>query len=628
VRLFLPGTRYGVEINSLKPTEDPDLIAELNQFVSDATSALEKTHRNWQTYDDYYDGIQAINRNIADTEIDDKEYRDRKAMNFCMPTIETMIPILKDASPIWYVLYEGQDEVGPELARDVTGYIQGYWHYRQMEHVLEEVYRDMTIYGTGALKVYYDSQLLPTQPLRTIDEDGGVEEEESEPLGDVAMEWLDPFCVYHDPCARSLDECRFLALKTEMTKEDLKRQFPNLDEDNLGTVSDREARRLRLSAGREFRKDLVEVWEVYHKFGKRLTIYTSSQIVYDGDNPTPRNRFPIVLFTDRRRGGNMLGRSEIGDLISTQDFLNSVNFRIARHERMSGNPQKVTNDDRITEVTNEAGAVVFVRPMISREKGYIRWETPPPIPAHTFTYLQWLERTFDTQSGVQDVTQGVRPKGITSGIALAQLSEAAQARLRLMISSTAISLQEVGQLVLELMQENYAEDRQISYFGAEEPVQVSIYPEALHEEAMGGVLPYRCVVQSRGDLPLNPAAQLDIAIQLKRENVLDAIEVLKVANWPGREEVIQRMMQAEQQQMMGAMAAQGAMPPEAGAGGAPALPPELEAFSPEELEIIVEIMGGLESGQALTPEQLAFLEALSDEQKQALVCLMGSEVAA
>jgi len=582
VRVNLPWVG-GLEVKRLSPEKSDDLVSELNQLVTDAEESLSSRHVDWTKYDEYYSGVQAINK---DVDTDEKDNRDRKCINFCMPTIESMVPILNDAAPAWYAIHEGMVESAGEegdtfradSGQKVTGYLQGYWHYARVEHEMEKVYRDMCIYGTGVVKVYWDKLLRPVASVE--DDDGELEgidieglemlsiddEDEPESLGEVAVEWCDPYSVYPDPNARVFEECRYIALKVEMSKEDAQRQFPGLQEDDMATVSELRPKRIRPDEQNNYRDQLVEVWEVYHEFGERLTIYTGKKILFDGENPTPNKQFPVVFYANRQRGGTFWGMSEIANLINTQDFLNLVNWRIARHQRFCGNPQKKTNDASITEVTNEPGKIYLVRARVAGEtEGYLENIDPSPLDAQVFAWLSWLEASFDTQSGVHEVTQGVRPKGVTSGIALGILSEAAQSRLRLMIRSASLSIEDMGQLVLGYMQDNYVETRSVSFFGNDKPETATLESDVLGG-GLGRVATYRVIVQSRGDLPLNPAAQLDIGIQLAQAGFIDQIEVLKIANWPDADAIVQRMQMAQQQQMMGQM--QAMMAQQGGGGGA------------------------------------------------------------
>ena len=561
MRVSLPLVDVEIARRRKRPRKDVEVTAELAQLVSDAQAALAKRHDNWRRYDEYYLGEQKINK---DVDYSLTENRDMYPLNYCMSTVETIIPILLDAAPMWYVLEEGRVEGSP-LVDDVTYFLQAFWHHTKMDGVLEEISRDTIVYGTGVAKIYWDSERMPVDRMTEsanmeIDDKGdlvfGVESRiEEERLGDVVIEWCDPYSVLPDPNARRLDECRYVAIKVEISKEDLKRQFEWLDEDDIAYVSGTDKQRLRPREQEEIRSELAEVWEVYHEFGDKLTIYTGSTILYEGDNPIPGKRFPIVLFSNRRRGGWMWGQSAIGDVMATQDFINLANVHVATNMRYTMNPQLATNDPKLKEHTNKPGNVIYVESKVRGEKGFAEWQKVPELPSSLFVYMDRLQRSLDVQSGVHDVMEGIKPKGVTSGIALAQLSEGAQGRVRLLIRSMAKAIEEVGQIVLDMMEANYAEDRTLASFEGEEPTTTTLQLGSLPQD---GGAKYRVIVQGRGDLPLNPAAQLDIAMQLFSAGVIDQTELLKIAQWPDRNAIIERMERAAMAQMAG-MAQGGAM---------------------------------------------------------------------
>lgn len=667
MRINLPGIGEIQVTRRKRSKEDETLLTDLKNMVKIAQESMKVRHEQWRRYDEYYNGIHLINRGIHGIlpgELE-KEDRDKVPINFCRSTVEQMIPIMMDAAPVWYAVYEGQDTIGGELAEGTTDFIQGFWYYVNVDDTLKEVLRDFVVYGTGCARGHWDRFVHPVLEMEGVGESAEAEEEEREEAeaeetgedevedaeggkwqGDVAVEWCDPYCLFPDPTARKIEDCRFVAFRIEITEEDFERQFPHADKDDVSQVSEG---RLEQLGRRDQEKDrivrrenLIEIWEVYHEFGKRMTLYTGKQILWDDENPTPDYKFPVVMFTNCKRGSEMWGRSEMHDLIGVQDFMNLSNYRIAKHLRLTANPQKVTNDASIKSITNEAGEVIHVKPQVATGiPGFCNWEVPPPLNPQLFTWLAFLGRAFDTMSGIQDVTQGIKPKGVTSGIALGILNEAGQARLRLMIAVIAIGLEKLGQLVLELMQENYTESRQIAFMGEGSPQTAEIETGALKHAFLSGThrMPFRVIVQSRGDLPTNPAAQLDIALQMFMANGIDRQELLTVAKWPRRDEIVRRMEEKEMMQMQGQMAAMGAaggvggMP--AGAGGAegaeelPGVEPgEMErllaAFTEEERVIIEDIIRHVAAGVPPPAEYEDFVRGLDEDKLEIFQAIVGA----
>ncbi len=569
MRIALPSVRDIIKPRVRKSTKDA-VIEECQNLMTDAQEALNDRHSDWGTYHEYYLGTQALNKDV-DSEVEGA--KDLKIVNEVMPTVEAIIPVIRDAAPIWYAIYEGTGEIGLDLAPDVTAYLQAFWHHSRFDRTLEQISRNAVILGTGVCKVYWDTE---RGRLRDSEQENWQEDEEdrkyTEREGDVAIDWQDPYLIFPDPAARDLQDARYLGLKVEVTLEALHRQFPKLDDDEVEHLSGMNTgQRLLTDEYVRAESDLCEVWEVYHDFGKYLTIYTGSQVLWHGPNPTPNERYPVVMFTDRRMGGEMWGRSLIADLMSLQDDVNVVYYMFRQHLR-NAVPQRITTDGSITqEVTNRYGELIKIQAKRG-DKPMYQWTQPPPIPAEFFAILDREDRKFDTISGIHEVTQGIRPKGITSGIALSTLHEATQGRLRMLMSSLSLSIEDVGQLVLEYMQQNYLEERRISYFGADQPETATMPWGALSEPMNMKPREYRVIVQSRGDLPLNPAALADLGIQLAQIGAIDAQELLNVLGWPNRDEVGARMQDMQRQQglaqMQGALGAQGAQGMQGGQMGA------------------------------------------------------------
>lgn len=650
------------------PSEgDRELISELREKVSDAKDSMHRRHRRWRKYDEYYEGIHLINKNIGtDHGLIDapKSSRDRKPLNLIHATVEAIVPIIMDARPMWYVLSEMDNAIGMTLAEDVSGYLRGFWYWDDMDESHEEVVRDFVIYGTGAKRTRWDQFSRPLSSENEMvqlssDEDGraGITEHEGvNYAGDVTTEWIDPFRVFIDPAADSVGDARFVAIAVAITEEEFERQFPDksvsdVDRENPSEYSRRE--RNESQSNLLHTGSRIEVWEVYHQWGEKMTIFTGDQVLWHGDNPTPGNRFPVTMYANSDRGGVLWGKSEVRDLISVNDFLNLINYRVARNQRFSGNQQMVTNDDSIDDVTNEPGKLHKVKPKVAGgEEGYIKWLNPPPLDTSVFTWMQMLLRLFDTLSGVHDVTESIKPEGITTGLAVGMMNEAAQRRVRLMISSISRALEKEGQIILEFMQNNYASDRFITYMNGEGMDTAEVTQGALRHAVLsnGNPMPFRVVVQHKGELPVNPAAMIDISRQLYLDGIVDQEEVLKQAKWPGRQEVMSRMAQAEQANVQGQMAAQqqamgategpppapgegqgagemnGAGPPGGASmsgqqrGANPMIQQIVQEFGEENAQAVLDVISTLaqDGPQGLSGEQKQFLMSLGQEGQERL----------
>ena len=672
--------------------KDSELLTKLNGFIAASRDALTKTHAAWNLADEYIDGKHLINRNVPNAGEDiAKADRDKKPINYIRPVIESMIPMIGDAD-MQPIVLDDMDTENATNAEQITNYMQAYWRYTGVDITITEVSRDLLAYGSGYMKVYWNKYMHPvsvggeTLSINTDQDpnfEGGMvtsllnEELDGElggtamphedtpkppasngkepPIeddvetvgkyhynGDVVMEWCDPFSVFPDVRAKRLERCEYVALRTEMPESAFEAQFGSLegaqgansaaysmDNQSKGVMS-----RLRpRNEGGEATSSVV-VWEVYHEWGRRLTVFSGSSILFDGDNPTPGGKFPVVLVANTKRGGDLLGHSEVDDLIAVQDFINLVNYRIARNQRMTANVRAVTNDKSLREIDNREGAIVHVQPTVGRNiAGYLNWDYPPPIAVGVFQWLNFLLESFDTLSGVHEITQGKKPKGVTSGLALTVLSEEAQARVREVFRHMTKGVEDAAQLMLALMHKYYAENRQLVYYDQAEGERNSTVLEAsmLRNVVRGGDedMAFTVVMESRGDLPNTPAGRYEMAVDLQSRGITDAQDVLEKIRWPKMKHILTRMeaaAEAEAQAQM-AMQQQAQGMPQEGAPQDGAVNPIDELMgmlSPEQIDMLEVILPKILNGEEPTPDEIEWLQSLPDEAKDIIEALMQS----
>lgn len=555
-------------------------------MVGDAKLNMQDLHKQWETYWKAYCG-----RHEDGLRLESWQRQDFVPMNFIFSHTESLIPILLDAAPAMNVV--AVDEANDARAEALTEALQALWSARDIATELETALRDSAVLGTGFLKVWWDQTLGPLED--EFDDDGRVTGETR--LGDVNVSWLDPWSVYPDPTARNIEECEYIALASNLSPERARRLFDKFDEKKgeLLTPDGQTATgmwaRARLWAQnvwtavtqgqKPMAREVYRIWEVYHEGGQRLTIFSGDHILYDGDSPIASGKYPVVAFPTYQWGHDFWGLSEASQIWGLQRLINLTNMRITTHARLTGNAPWVT-DDRDARVSNEPGAKCVHRPGSA-----LRREPPPPLPNYFFNWLQFQRQTMDTITGLHDVMRGLSPGSVQSGIGIQQLQESALVRPRHKTRMVSRALQQVGALMLELMQARYGEERTIPYLDGTQPATARVTPDMLYEslgmaqapeEGMmlgmeegleqvpemslsdddwSSPIEYKVVVQPGGELPLNPMAHAEMSLRLIQtpdetgQPVIDGEAVLDALNFRGRREVMRRKQERLQGSQMG-----------------------------------------------------------------------------
>ncbi len=471
-----------------------ELISKMSALKDEAWTAKQTVHSNWDYAWQFYNGDQwqGAKFPIAWTA------EEKCTINLLKSTINTILPIVCDALPTWYVkAYAPENDDNADL---LSRFLQGLWFDQRLDRGYNLAIKDALVTGTGAMKVYL-SQMTHRVPLPTGGKDGRV---------DAA--YLDPYSIFPDPNAQNIEDCRYLAIKTPMPASLLKHFYPSAD---LKAMDDELQGERRGQWYKDTKNDSEEqrydVWEVYHEFGHKLTIYSGSEILFDGDSPVQDGRFPVVLFLDDERGTDMWGGGIIDNGGSElQKAVNKIVWRILCHARVCVNPRLVQEGLGTVKMTNDPGGLIQMNSPTAK----LRPLETPPLPPYVFSLLEMILGLWDTMTGVHDVTQGQRPQGVQSGAAILRLQEAGQTRIRQLIRNWSLQLGEVGQLVLDFMQAYYTGPQNTFQMKQSGPERVSFVAEQVLTDPVGGPIPYRVVTQPQADLPLSQGAWAELVMQL------------------------------------------------------------------------------------------------------------------
>ena len=607
-------------LSKLRKKSKPSVIEDLDVLLADAIREKEVLHSLWTSWWKYVDGKQDDNIDFEDWQL-----QDFCVVNLCKSYVQTVLPILLSSYPAPFVVAD--DMCQDELAVAVTEVLHALRDRLRIDWTLHQVYTDALSIGTGVAKVWWDKNGGPV-----VDGDR---------QGEVALAWVDPFSVYPDRTARTREDCEYIAVCNKYSLARIRRLFPDKDinADDLGSsaglpiddirapegVSNITEKGMMDAQGKRV-EATYDIWEVYHEFGDRLTIYSGKTLIWDGDNPTPNARFPLFFFPLNPQGHKFWGEPTIKDMVGLQKLINLTNMRISTHARLMGNAQWLTNDANFA-ATNEPGGIATYHGDLTAQR-----VPATPLPDYYFSWLQMLFSLTDIVSGVHDVTRGQRPPGVQSGIAIQELQQAGISRLSLPVTDFAQVLEDMWQAILDIISANYLDQRTVAYARGQDTKKVTVGPEYFGQRNEGKpeeVIPYkyRVIVQASGDLPISQAARLEQAMRFM--GVLPPSALVEQLKWPmsdkliadlKEKEALQEQMQMAQMQMQMVTAEAQIEMIQAQAAQAQAqategqnVPPLEEVFNPDEVQVLTQIAGKMGEGIELSEEEDAFLKSLPAE---------------
>jgi len=531
----------------------------LQARVLDGWNNAQALREKWRTAWDFYRGDGQL---PWQTKLPADLQDDAICTNFTFSSIEQYVATLMQDEPDWFVVAEDGDQ--DDSARTATDYLQAYAAVYNVNAEREGIYRYALVMGTGVAEVYWDPR-----------------------SNNPAVRAIDPCNVVVDPSASRLEDAEFVAIRHVYGYQLATRLFDKLPSephmtsaDGIEIVGAEEQIDTSDVDTAESAQTRIVVWEVFHDFGAKRNVYSGNKKLHEGNNPIPNERFPIVLFPMYPMRRRIWADGLITQIEPLQEFFNKLRTRVAIWARYVANPVVVKIGQSRSQVSVNPGDIIE----IITPGGDVKYLRPADMPADVFRTLQELPGDMDVITGVHDITRGIRPVGTTSGISLEVLHQAAQTRLTGPARAWTAAWSEVGQRVLELMQKHYSGERSLALLaGGErsrvgiEPAQLSGFAQAVDEDGQPQfsesgepkqeirAYRYRVVTQPKGDLPLSPAAMAEMALQLMAlpaedgRPTIDRQALLEATRFPGREQLLQRIVEQGDAQMQGEMDAMAAL---------------------------------------------------------------------
>lgn len=537
-----------------------DLNQYLDKIYQEAKFAKEEVAKNYDRWLNHYRGQFWPSKR--------PDWRVSAVINHLAELIQREVAYLTDSRPVIRIVARN-DHLQP-VAEVLEDIIAALWEERNWQQKQQELLVLAAIFGAAFARCVWNPQL----------DDGRGDIDIV--VGDPRVYLVDPFCLR----ANQLDEAEYIIHEYVVPKSVLDEQYPHLasrikptygaDEEEKGFKHF--LRKLLFGAEKE-QKAIVprclvqEFWikdrsrveledgQSVRKYpGGRHIVRVGHLILKDEPNPYIDERFPIDMFDWSFNPNNAWGISEVEYLHSLQEMYNKLMAIIVEHAILTCNAVWIGEEDALspaawTRLTNKPGAIVRVRPGKTLHR-----DPPPPLPAYIQNAVQYLENQMQVLSGMTDVMRGERG-ALTSGVAIESLQVASQAIIRLRARSFEQFLSRIGQKLISRIFQFYTTDRVIKILGPDGNIRQY---EWVRKQIMDPILKYyhgdyrqklhsafrdlQFKVVEGSSLAMNKIQKVMMAITFYRMGVIDEKALLEIAEWPHREEILERKAQAMQQQ--------------------------------------------------------------------------------
>jgi hypothetical protein len=595
---MVEGSYNPADTTSDQSPEDQAVVKKVLRLYDISKKAKEKKQQVWRDHWEFFLGRQWPSSRPT--------YRASEVLNYTFAAIQSALPILTDNRPRFSFLPE--DPGDTEFAAFLEKITDSDWQREGWNNVVVELYLAGMIYGTsiGALK--WDPEA-----------NGG--------LGRIRFVSVDPFQFFPAPSAMDINDgsCPWILevkpislakaksmfpefaskfqcdvtpdIPSKYTKESIETtdaariiNFPQpkndpyfafgsteqkgdqvlvyecwMDDDTMDEVELQETDELGRPLYVIGEKPAMQKGSKKRYPNGRHIIVINNVKVYDENSEYDDGLYPYAKYLDYQLPNEFWGLGECDVLKSPQRIINRTISAAMDNMTIMGNPLWIVDQGAVDAelLTNAPGLIIEKTPGtdVHREPGI-------PLPASVTSLYELALGSFDRIFGSNEISMGVRPTGITAGVAIDSLQEAAQTRLRLKARNMEKTLNELGALYLSRIMQYYTTARWVTFQqeGAppeafqfqiqKDPEATGWYVASLRRGKIGdngkviltdeqkrfktkGIFDVRSSVGS--NLPFAKKTKTDKATQLFQLGVIDDEELLKAIEWPNWERVLQRV---------------------------------------------------------------------------------------
>lgn len=493
------------------------------------------------------------------------------------PTTETtpVIPPFSEAADFY-----------DKIAEHMNAALRSSFVANTLDAEIERMLWDVCTYRIGYLKSVWEPWLA----------DG---------YGDAAFRRVDPFTVYPDPLARSLDQANYIIEAKIMTVEDLNRAFPgaakrvaysgateDVDESphvldnttnplqprtNLAAISpatySRFAPSRRQSNVYVTEDPVVVVLEAWIRTSEVITHKDDPKVMEGTARVVDRWKCVVVCndtvlmeeYADDIYGfpthpydkmvlfdtGEWYGPCLVEFLTSPQESINRMLASIEQNVMLVGNP--------IFFEGRRANSVMKSNRPGQRVKGVskedVGWVTPEAFHPDAINLVQYYESKIEAISGLSAIVRGFSPEGRNSSDVLSSVQDSAFVRVRATLRNLERCLRGATGKCASNIAEFYTEPRMIAIAGpGSEKTRLALKSRHFYDRAEAGEedstpMRFTVLADAGSEHPTSRAARQAQSERLFALGALDEIEVLKANQWPNWQNVANRVM--EQKAMAG-----------------------------------------------------------------------------
>lgn len=431
---------------------------------------------------------------------DKPRYRVRLISNQVMPGVQSLLAKLTKTKPVMVATPGSGSDQDRKASQMAQSLLEHWWTDLGLDDKLEEALLWSLICGQGYWKISWDPLagkqmrflLDPMgQPITDpslgdvfrskLMQYGVTPMEQAVYMGDVKVEVLSPFNVYHDPSPSTYTECNYVFCEHHLEPDEVKARYGKMVEPDA-VAADMDAMLPVANHPTASKPTLATIYTGYFRPSAiapngRVVVFSRDEILSDEPWPYPFDTLPIIKFPGVRVPGQILDSSVTEQAIPIQKELNRTLSQIVTYKNLGIRPRYWAPSGALggLKITDEPGVLYEYNPVGGMKP---EAEQMPGLQPYVFQLLQDIQMRLRDAFYLTEVTEGTVPPNVEAGIAIDLLQEMATDRLAPTIKLLETSLAHAGQLLLCLAQQYYTEPRQMKIAGSGGSIQVKRFSQA------------------------------------------------------------------------------------------------------------------------------------------------------
>lgn len=508
----------------------------------------ELIEKAYDLFDEFYSGTLEFRRKCIDNEefyranhwanIPSKPGEPQPVTPVLFSTIESLLSDVMDSYPEPVIL--GQEEGDDKVADDVNDIINYILKRRRYKSTFRNKCRQALKKGVSVQEVYWDKELYNG-------------------LGDVNIREWDILNFLWDPKSETLQDGRAVFKFGFYTKEYIKNHYPfAVDSLKPDTYT-------RLSYLGDTASDddvmIMDYWYKEYDDEGRAHVHMAKMaghVMLEDSRETSgygmqiNGKYPFVMESPYPLEGQPVGLGVIDVFKNLQIYADKLDQIILKNALMSSKVKLLVN--RNSDV-DENALSDWSKEIIKANRiddGAIRWFQPAALSPYVLTHYNSKLEAIKEESGQSQFTRGEAGKGITAASAILALQEAGSKRSRTLIDQLYEGFEDLVSLMIDLICENYTEERQFRILGEKGSRTIYLKNTDLKKGSkdIDRFIEFDINIAVQKQTPYKTLYQNELALELLKAGVVVADEALSMMTFTGKEALLETLKKRKRKEEM------------------------------------------------------------------------------